>query len=86
MKRLLILLLSFFIFCQCKKEENKCEKWKVHDYCIALSPAAFCTATRDLTLTFCNEDDLADAHAGRETILFESNDIRQMRQYVQRVY
>lgn len=85
MKRMLILLLLSFIFCGCKKYENTCEKWKVHDYCVALSPAAYCTATTDITLTFCNDNDLADAHAGRETILYEDSDIRQMRQYIERV-
>lgn len=85
MKRIFLLLLLPLNFCECKKDENKCERWKAHDYCVPLTFGTICSATRDVTVMICNEDALADAYASRETVLYESETERLMRRYIERV-
>jgi hypothetical protein len=85
MKLPFLLILVSLILSGCRKEESKCEKWEVEYYCIPLTFTAFCSATRVLTIYICNESDLADAHAGRETVTFESTDQKEMRKYIRRV-
>src|SRR5262245_24888904 len=85
LKLTFLLMVLVLNFSGCKKQENKCEKWEVEYYCIPTAIFTICSPTRNLTIRICNESDLGDAHAGRETLIFEGSGYKEMRKYIRRV-
>lgn len=84
MKKLLFIFLIITFIFSCKDDNEKCEKWKVEQWCEPKVPSVYCGSHTTNDLTFCN-DDLNGATVGNTVMWKENSDAKYYRKFLQKL-
>jgi hypothetical protein len=82
MKYVLILLT---VLCSCSKSSSdSCEQWEYYDHCEPKSQSVICGEDHNVQGSVCG-DRLADAKAGRTSVIDDNADRKLTRHYIRKI-
>lgn len=84
MKQIFTSIAILLLITSCHKDGGKCEKWQYYEICTPKKANVFCDDRNDIvTNPVCN-DDLDQAAPGATVVIYEDDNIRKTRHYIQK--